>query len=192
MFAEEGWLYIVDADHKIPPYAPVDVPSNTPEQIYNAANKVWNATQQSEQYTKDKEVVGKNFKQVLFETSPNYNITPAISLLLNESKDYGVFYNINVEAGGTLDSTIQVKGNNLNGYMNFTEMPLDNIPLCGAGNISGQLINENLTGSFVSSDDDTGCWFDDGGIFTLIGSLDNAGHYTGTYSITNANGSNLN
>lgn len=125
---------------------------------------------------------------------------PIISLLLNQNESNqsryyildGVFYNLKAKAGGTLRGSMRIEGNTANGFMDFTEMPLDNIPLCGAGNLSGTFINENLTGSFISNDNDTDCWFDDGGIFTISGNLDSTGHYNGTYSATNSNGSSLN
>lgn len=120
------------------------------------------------------------------------NIQPIYLLLLSDSKPMnGVFYNIDELAGGTLECDLRIEENNVYGYMNFTEMPRDPNPLCGAGNLNAQLINGKVTGKFISHDTNDGCWFDDGGVFDISGDVSNAGHFSGDYEVTNANGSNF-
>lgn len=89
----------------------------------------------------------------------------AIAMLPKQTNAYtfqyaGTFLNTSLNAGGTVTIDLDINANNtIVGYINFTNYP-GGAPLCGAGNISGTLINDSVSAGFYSFDLDAGCGFD--------------------------------
>ncbi len=113
-------------------------------------------------------------------------------LVISYSHDFdGIFYNLGIQLGGTVTSTLNIQESVVTGYMNFTNLPGESA-LCGAGNLSGTYYNGSIVGSFVSNDLDPGCGFDHGSIFYIDANLDSENtHYWGDYQPRNAGGSNI-
>jgi hypothetical protein len=104
----------------------------------------------------------------------------------------GVFHNLSANAGGTVYINLLAQDTIVSGTVNFTHLPEDPIPLCGAGDFTGTHQDSTLLLSFTSNDTDTGCGYDRNAVFTMTTTLDRgATHLWGTYQAKNANGSRV-
>lgn len=104
----------------------------------------------------------------------------------------GAFYNFAGQSGGTVATDLVLQPTAVTGYVNFTELPADYRPLCGAGYFNGTHEDANLLFSFTSQDGDADCGFDHNAIYTMAAHInENQTHLWGRYEAKNANGSSL-
>jgi hypothetical protein len=124
-------------------------------------------------------------------------VPPVSEATLNNPNLYsttlnGVFYNLSFQTGGTVTVDLDLHEDNVLGLINFTQLPGDTRPLCGAGDLSGTRTENTILASFTSEDTDPGCGFDHGGIFMITGTLDlDATHFYGAYDAKNSDESRL-
>lgn len=103
----------------------------------------------------------------------------------------GIFYNLNAHAGGNVAVELALQPTYALGHINFTELPSDPQPLCGAGDFSGSRNGNALSLSFVSQDQDPDCGFDHNALFTMAANTEGDGYLWGNYRSQNADGSNI-
>jgi len=73
LFTDDGWLYIIVGDMHIPLFSH---PANkTPEQVYNCARDEWEAHLLNQEYIKNKESIGEQFKHLIYYPEAFFNIS---------------------------------------------------------------------------------------------------------------------
>ena len=118
---------------------------------------------------------------------PIYTPTPVPTQPGSSSGKYaGPFTNQSYNASGSVIVDISIGSNVVSGYINFTNNPGVG-SLCGAGNFSGTRTGDTIQFSFISSDSDPGCTWDDGLVFNVSGILSGNQIVNGAYTVSNGN-----
>ena len=118
-------------------------------------------------------------------STPGPTPTQVVGTSPSSGRYGGVFNNTIFNAGGSVLIDMNVNGNSLSGYINFTGQPGPGF-LCGAGNFTGTRSGNNFTISFTSNDPDPDCGSTHGLRFTVSGTFSGNRIINGTYSVSNS------